>query len=137
MDGEENQGVIVSIRGSVIDARFPAGKVPAIGNVLKAGENGHVRIEVMAQLNAEVARGISLMPTQGLARGAAVIDTGSPTMVPVGKELLGRVFNVFGEVIDEGPPVEVKTKALSVTRTPLRYSSCMKPCAMMSSSVLP
>ncbi len=54
----------------------------------------------MVQLNAEIVRGISLMPTQGLARGATITDTGHPFMIPVGKELLGRVFNVFGEPID-------------------------------------
>ena len=108
MNGESNEGVIVSIRGSVIDARFPSGKAPSIRNVLRTGENGNVRIEVMAQLNAEVVRGISLTPTQGLSRGSVVVDTGSPFMVPVGKELLGRVFNVFGETIDDGPEAEVQ-----------------------------
>ncbi len=54
----------------------------------------------MVQLNAEIVRGISLMPTQGLARGSTITDMGSPFMIPVGKELLGRVFNVFGEPID-------------------------------------
>jgi F-type H+-transporting ATPase subunit beta len=102
-----NQGSVVSIRGSVIDVRFPSGKVPAIRNVLKAGEDSRTRIEVMTQLNAEVVRGSSLTPTQGLARGSAVIDKGGPFMVPVGKALLGRVLNVFGETIDEGPTVDV------------------------------
>ncbi len=51
-------------------------------------------------------RGISLTPTQGLARGSTVIDTGGPFMVPVGKELLGRVFNVFGETIDNKEPLD-------------------------------
>jgi len=110
VNSDINQGVIVSIRGSVIDARFPAGKVPAIRNVLRTGENGNIRIEVMAQLNSEVVRGISLTPTQGLSRGAPVIDTGNPFMVPVGKELLGRVFNVFGETIDNGPGVDVQSR---------------------------
>jgi F-type H+-transporting ATPase subunit beta len=107
VNGEISQGSVVSIRGSVIDVRFPSGKVPAIRNVLKAGEHGRIRIEVMTQLNMEVVRGISLTPTQGLARGSAVIDTAGPFMVPVGKDLLGRVFNVFGETIDQGLPVDV------------------------------
>jgi len=107
VNGESNEGVIVSIRGSVIDARFPSGKAPAIRNVLRTGENGNVRIEVMAQINAEVVRGISLTPTQGLSRGSVVVDTGGPFMVPVGKELLGRVFNVFGETIDNEPEAGV------------------------------
>jgi len=107
MNGELNQGIVASIRGSVIDVHFPSGKVPAIRNVLKTGPDGYIRIEVMIQLNAEVIRGISLTPTQGLSRGAAVIDTGGPFMAPVGKALLGRVFNVFGETIDDGSPIDV------------------------------
>ncbi len=100
MKREANEGVILSIRGSVVDARFTAGHLPAIGNVLTTGDDGRIRVEVMVQLDAEHVRGISLMPTQGLARGSAVTDTGHPFMIPVGKELLGRVFNVFGEPID-------------------------------------
>ncbi|NPU85613.1 MAG: F0F1 ATP synthase subunit beta [Syntrophaceae bacterium] len=100
MKREANEGVILSIRGSVVDARFSAGHLPSIGNVLTTGDDGRTRIEVMVQLNAEIVRGISLMPTQGLARGSTITDMGSPFMIPVGKELLGRVFNVFGEPID-------------------------------------
>ena len=107
MNGEISQGNIVSVRGSVVDVRFPSGKIPAIRNVLKAGEEGRVRIEVMAQLDSQVVRGISLTPTQGLARGSSVTDTGGPFMVPVGKGILGRVFNVFGETIDRGPDIDV------------------------------
>jgi F-type H+-transporting ATPase subunit beta len=99
VDSNVNQGTIISVRGSVIDARFPQ-KIPHIRHVLLAGEKGRIRIEVMAQMNAHVVRGVALTATQGLARGSAVIDTGKPFMVPVGKELLGRVFNVFGETID-------------------------------------
>lgn len=124
MNTETNQGSVVSIRGSVIDIRFPSGKVPAIQNLLRTGENGNIRIEVMTQLNSEVVRGISLRPTQGLARGAVVIDTGAPLMVPVGKQLLGRVYNVFGETIDEGPPADTSTlRPVHGTRTPLSRQS--------------
>jgi len=96
----QNEGTIVSVRGSVVDARFQSGQIPAIGNIMTAGDDGRMRIEVMVQLNEEVIRGISLMPTQGLARGSIVTDTGQPSMIPVGRELLGRVFNVFGQPID-------------------------------------
>ena len=92
VEHQQNQGTVISIRGSVIDARFPAGSLPSIRNVLLAGDDGTIRIEVMVQLNAETVRGISLRPTQGLARGSAVTDTGQPFMIPVGKELLGRTI---------------------------------------------
>ncbi|MCX5818537.1 MAG: F0F1 ATP synthase subunit beta [Deltaproteobacteria bacterium] len=124
MNIETNQGVVTSIRGSVIDIRFPSGKVPAIQNLLRTGENGNIRIEVMTQLNTEVVRGISLTPTQGLARGATVIDTNAPLMVPVGKQLLGRVYNVFGETIDEGPPADTSaSRPVHGTRIPLAQQS--------------
>lgn len=108
MSDAGNYGSVVSVRGSVVDVRFTAGQLPAIRNVLLAGEGERIRIEVMAQLNSEVVRGVSLTPTQGLARGSTVVDTGHPFMVPVGKELLGRVFNVFGDTIDNLEPVVTK-----------------------------
>ena len=63
---------------------------------------GQIVIEVLAQLDARHVRGIALTPTQGLARGMAVQDTGGPLEVPVGKEVLSRMFDVFGNVIDRG-----------------------------------
>ncbi|HOK07445.1 MAG TPA: F0F1 ATP synthase subunit beta [Syntrophales bacterium] len=110
MKREQSEGTVISVRGSVVDVRFPAGVLPAIRNVLITGEEGRIRIEVMAQLNAEVVRGIALNPTQGLARGAKVTDTGQPFMIPVGKELLGRVFNVFGDPIDNAPFTETELR---------------------------
>jgi F-type H+-transporting ATPase subunit beta len=99
-----NQGEVVSVRGSVIDARF-TNLLPGIHNLLKAGET---MIEVLIHLSPEMVRGIALTPTQGLARGSLVIDTGRPIMVPVGEKLLGRVFNVFGSPIDHNEKVEAK-----------------------------
>lgn len=93
------------VRGSVIDARFPHG-VPALNNELRAGDSGEVVIEVVNHLDAHTIRGIALTPTDGLARGSIVTDLGGPLRVPVGTHLLGRAFNVFGETIDRGPPID-------------------------------
>jgi F-type H+/Na+-transporting ATPase subunit beta len=101
---QQNRGDVVSVRGSVIDARFSE-KLPQIHNLLKAGE---AMIEVLIHLSPEMVRGIALTPTQGLARGSLVIDTGRPIMVPVGEKLLGRVFNVFGSPIDHKENIEAK-----------------------------
>ena len=101
----EHRGTVVSIRGSVVDVRFQD-KLPAIRHVLRAGDDDRVRIEVAAHLDAHVVRGIALTPTQGLSRGSSVLDTEQPFCVPVGKILLGRVFNVFGENIDNLPEAE-------------------------------
>jgi F-type H+-transporting ATPase subunit beta len=83
----------------VVDVGFSGG-LPTIYTVLRAGEEGRVLIEVITHLDSKTIRGIALTSTQGLALGAPVLDTGHPLRVPVGKRLLGRVFNVFGEAID-------------------------------------
>ena len=99
-----NTGTVVSIRGSVIDIRFQD-KLPEIHNQLTAGS---IVIEVLIHLTPEVVRGIALVPTQGLARGATVIDTGHPLMVPVGEQLLGRVLNIFGSTIDNKGEIKAR-----------------------------
>jgi F-type H+/Na+-transporting ATPase subunit beta len=100
-----NTGTVVSVRGSVVDARFPL-KLPDLYNRLIIKAEQEVRIEVLTHLTPDLVRGIALTPTQGLSRGMQVVDTGQPFTVPVGERLLGRMFNVFGEVIDRKEPVE-------------------------------
>jgi F-type H+/Na+-transporting ATPase subunit beta len=117
------EGTVVAVRGSVVDVRFDS-KLPEIRNVLRTGENGRIQIEVMAQLNAHVVRGISLTPTQGLSRGSKVINTGGPFMIPVGKELLGRVYNVFGDTIDNlGPTTTTEFRPIHGTSVPITQQS--------------
>ena len=96
-----NSGVVVSVRGSVVDIRFDD-HLPPIYSVLRAGVEGRMVIEVQAQRDAHHVRGIALTPTQGLARGMAVEDTGGPLKAPVGKGVLSRMFDVFGNAIDRG-----------------------------------
>ena len=91
-------GTVVSVRGSVVDIRFDE-YLPPIYSLLHAQE-GKIAIEVLAQLDAYRVRGIALTPTQGLARGMAVEDTGGPLKAPVGKGILSRMFDVFGNAID-------------------------------------
>ncbi len=97
---QANQGTVVAIRSSVVDVRFSEG-LPEIYSQLRAGDDRQIVIEVVNHLDSETVRGIALTATSGLARGSAVTDTGKPLQVPVGKHLLGRVFNVFGEAIDK------------------------------------
>ncbi len=96
-----NRGVVGSVRGSVVDVRFD-GHLPPIHSVLRAGNEGEIVIEVLAQPDARHVRGIALTPTQGLARGMAVEDSGGPLQAPVGKAVLSRMFDVFGNTIDRG-----------------------------------
>ena len=123
MESEQiNQGKVLSVRSSVVDVRFPT--APSIRNVLKAGDKQQVIIEVFTQLDNNTVRGVALTPTQGLARGSTVIDTGKPFEVPVGKELLGRVFNVFGETIDKKTKIEgAELRSIHREPIPLRDQS--------------
>ena len=100
-----NTGTVEAVRGSVVDARF-AGRIPAIFHVLKAGERGRVVIEVVSHLDAHTVRGIALTPTRGLSRGTPVEDTRETLKVPVGERVLGRMFDVFGNTIDQHGKVE-------------------------------
>jgi F-type H+-transporting ATPase subunit beta len=97
--GLTNTGRVVSVRGSVVDIRFD-GHLPPIYSVLRAGEKGQIVVEVLSHRDAHRVRGIALTPTQGLARGMAVEDTGGPLNAPVGKGILSRMFDVFGHTID-------------------------------------
>jgi F-type H+-transporting ATPase subunit beta len=112
----KNMGSVVSVRGSVVDARFD-GPLPGIYSLLRAGKDREIVIEVQSQRDQRLVRGIALTPTQGLARGMAVEDTGGPLMAPTGKAILSRMFDVFGHPIDRGPPLS-DVKWRSVHRAP-------------------
>jgi F-type H+/Na+-transporting ATPase subunit beta len=115
MTGSLNSGVIVSVRGSVIDIRFPS-LLPPIHSLLHTGIDDVVSIEVLSQLDAQRVRGIALTPTQGLTRGMRVVDSGGPLLAPVGKAILSRMFDVFGNAIDRLPAPDVQWR--SVHRAP-------------------
>lgn len=107
-----NKGKISQIIGAVVDVRFNSDNVPAIYNALTVDNkfSGKVMLEVASQMGGGKVRAIALGPTDGLKRGEEVIDTGAPISVPVGKETLGRIFNVIGEPVDGKPkPKTAKT----------------------------
>lgn len=107
----ENIGKVVQVIGPVIDIRFPEGHIPNILNAIhiKHG-NGKIVAEVLLHLGDQQVRCIALSATDGLSRDVDAIDTGSPVTVPVGKEALGRMFNVIGE------PIDGKSELVGVTR---------------------
>jgi len=99
------QGKIIQVIGPVVDVEFPEGSVvPAIYNALTSGE---LTFEVAKHLEPGRVRAIALNSTDGLARGTAVTDTGKPISVPVGPEVLGNIFNLFGQTLTGD---QVKTK---------------------------
>jgi F-type H+-transporting ATPase subunit beta len=97
--------MVIAVQGNVVDVRFEVG-LPALRQKLVTREPGAVVMEVANHLDARTVRCIALTPTRGLARGAEVIDTRGPLEVPVGESLLGRMLNVFGEVVDGGAPLD-------------------------------
>jgi F-type H+/Na+-transporting ATPase subunit beta len=92
-------GKIISVRGSVIDVWFE-NNLPPVYTLLHSGKDKEISIEVLAQLNDHSVRGIALNPTQGLARGMVVETNEKELTVPIGKEIMGRMFDVFGNTID-------------------------------------
>ncbi len=95
----ENTGYVLSVRGSVVDVRFEA-KLPPLFQLLRTGENEEIALEVMTLLGPQSVRSIALTPTQGLARGDQVRDTGDAIRVPVGESVQGRVMDLFGNPLD-------------------------------------
>jgi len=118
-----NRGVVVAVRGSVVDIRFDK-CLPPIFTILQAGPDGQIVIEVLAQRDAHHVRGIALTPTEGLARGMGVEDSGGPLKTPVGKMILSRMFDVFGNAIDRGPKIsDVQWRSVHRAPPPLAQRS--------------
>src|SRR6478672_2453463 len=118
-DEKRNVGRIEEIQGVVIEAVFPD-KLPEVNFAIiveressqGAEEDENISpnlvCEVQQHLGDDRVRAVAMDTTDGLARGMEVVDTGGPITVPVGKATLGRIFNLLGEAIDQGDPVEVE-----------------------------
>jgi len=108
---KKNVGQVSQVLGAVVDVRFE-GDLPAIMNALEMENDGkRLVLEVAQHLGESMVRTIAMDTTDGLVRGAEVVDTGDAIRVPVGPETLGRIINVIGDPVDERG--EVKTKATS------------------------
>jgi F-type H+-transporting ATPase subunit beta len=104
-------GTIAQVIGAVVDVKFE-GDLPMILSALHAQNQGKTLVlEVAQHLGENTVRTIAMDTTDGLVRGAEVVDTGGPISVPVGPETLGRIINVVGEPVDERGPVEAKRKS--------------------------
>ena len=102
-----NKGKIHQIIGPVIDIKFNEDEMPELLNAVNIEFQGRTIVTEVAQHKGDdVARCIALSSTDGLRRGMEAVDTGAPIQVPVGKEVLGRMFNVIGETIDEKGEVD-------------------------------
>ena len=116
-------GRVAAIRGSVVDIRFESG-LPSIYAMLRTGRKQEVWVEVLTQLDRRHVRGIALTPTEGLCRGMAVRDTGTPLRAPIGKAILSRMFDVFGNPIDRRePPAGISWRPVHQPPPPLASRS--------------
>ena len=114
----ENKGAVVQVIGPVLDVRFTPGSLPAIKNAISIKDPQRkisIIAEVAHHLGNDTVRCIAMSSTDGLVRGTEAIDTGAPITVPVGKEVLGRVFNLLGDPIDKLGDVKT-TNRLSIHR---------------------
>ncbi len=110
-----NKGKIVEIIGPVLDVEFTEPPRPNIYNALELevevmGQKNTLVCEVQQHLGGNRIRAVALDSTDGISRGAQIIDTGAPISVPVGEETLGRIFNLLGQTVDEKGPVSAKEK---------------------------
>jgi F-type H+-transporting ATPase subunit beta len=110
------QGKVVQVIGPVVDVEFPDGNLPKILSALKVSNPGisaardNLTLEVASHLGESTVRAVAMDTTDGLVRGTVVVDTGAPIAMPVGPECLGRILNVIGDPVDDGPPVRTKMR---------------------------
>ncbi|WP_028582369.1 F0F1 ATP synthase subunit beta [Desulfogranum japonicum] len=117
---QQFSGVISSVRATVVDIHCP-GSLPPLYSILKTEGIHATVIEIIDHLDEHLARGIALTTTAGLAKGDRVQGYGRPIEVPIGNQLLGRMFNVFGDVIDNGEQPDFK-EFKSIHQHPLSLS---------------
>ena len=110
------EGKIIQIMGPVVDVEFD-GYLPAINDAIEVpGTKERLVLEVAAHLGDSRVRTIAMDMTEGLTRGTKVVASGAPIMVPVGEEVLGRIFNVIGEPVDDGAAVSSDAPRMSIHR---------------------
>ena len=115
----ENIGRVVQIIGPVVDIRFEDKKLPNLYNaiIIEKNDGSTLTVEVAQHIGDDVVRTISMGSTDGLVRNMKAIDTGSPISVPVGEEILGRMFNVLGDPIDGLGEIDKTIKRMPIHRS--------------------
>jgi len=120
------RGTVVQVIGSILDAEFGEGNLPEIRNALLidseiGGRKTRLVSEVQQHLGGSRVRAVALDSTDGIPRGCPIVDTGSPITVPVGTEVLGRVFNLLGEPVDGKGPLK-GSKRMPIHRSGVPFS---------------
>lgn len=119
------RGRVCAVSGSVVDATFPAGALPAINTALEIEWDGPHRlvVEVQQHVDPRRVRGVAMQETAGLSPGVAVRDTGGPITVPTGEAVLGRLIDVVGDPIDHGPAFGPEVPRRPIHRRPPKLSA--------------
>ncbi|MDR2620362.1 MAG: F0F1 ATP synthase subunit beta [Propionibacteriaceae bacterium] len=133
-------GRVTRVIGSVVDVEFPVGQIPEIHNALHVdaemqGEVKTITLEVELQVGDETVRCISLKPTDGVRRGAKVIDTGAPITVPVGPVTKGKVWNVIGECLNTDPSTFEITERWPIHREPPTFDALQPETQMLETGI--
>lgn len=106
----EDKGKILSVQGQIVEVEFPERAVPKVYDVLTLEDDSSTKMEVVISSGPQTFYCISLSPTQNMARGKKVINTGKPIIIPVGKKVLGRVIDIFGNPLDNLGKLETSDK---------------------------
>ena len=107
----QNIGTVVQIIGAVLDIKFPPEKLPNLLNAIEIEHEGKkLTVEVAQHIGDDTVRCIAMGSTDGLVRGLPAVDTGASIKVPVGRQTLGRIFNLLGEAVDNKPQPETEEK---------------------------
>ena len=126
MNKSMNKGKIIGVEGPIVKVEFPEGHLPGLYNILKV-KDSPIFLEVTEYINITQCKCLSLNLTQGIHRGDICQDTGKTIMVPQGKQLLGRVLNVFGEPIDGKGEIDDKNKVSIFALPPSLDNQTVEP----------
>jgi len=120
---QRNVGKVIQVIGPVLDVEFEPEHLPELYNALvveRPGGGGATAVRVVAEVQQHIGRNqvraVAMSTTDGVVRGMAAVDTGGPITVPVGKAALGRILNVLGEPVDEGPPIPADAERWPIHR---------------------
>ena len=129
-------GRVSQVMGPVVDVRFESGELPALENALTIPmDRGRtLTVEAAQHIGDHVVRCIAMASTDGLRRDTPVTDTGAPITVPVGRETLGRIFNVLGDTVDNGPALP-ETERWSIHRPAPAFDELVTSAGMLETGI--
>src|SRR6266542_3024985 len=126
---EKNIGKVIQVIGPVLDVEFEAEKLPELYNALRitaksdSGGNIDVTSEVQQHIGRNQVRAVAMSSTDSDVRGMEVVDTGGPITVPVGEAALGRILNVLGDPVDNGPSIPAHVERWPIHRMPPLFAN--------------